>query len=97
MRRFCIVVLAVLFAQAFVSPLVANEECAIQEPSHAGDDCSPLCVTCACVVAHAFEGETTPSLSADQTPHARSLPPQASLADGPSFDILHVPLRPSLT
>ena len=90
-------VLVVLFAQAFVSPLVANEECAIQESSHAGDDCSPLCVTCACVATHAFQGETTQPLSADRVLHARSLPPQASLVDGPSFDILHVPLRTSLT
>lgn len=96
MRLVLLALLLAFFAQSAIVPLVAAEDCAIQETQHPDDDCSPLCVTCACSpVGHAFQSEIVRDLTVCSDPSPAPVVLTAATPDAPPRDILHVPLAPS--
>lgn len=96
MKLSLVLLLGTLVFQTAVSPFVLAEDCAIVEPQHPDDDCSPLCSTCDCgPLSHAFQIEIVAhqSIRADvgsRSDAAIALPP-----DAPPQEILHVPLSAS--
>ena len=96
MRSALLALLVVLLAQSAFVPLLAAEDCAIQEMQHPDDDCSPLCVTCSCSpVGHAFQLEIVRDLTACSDPSPAQVALTAATPDAPPRDILHVPLATS--
>ena len=96
MRPALLALLVVFLAQSALVPLLAAEDCAIQELQHPDDDCSPLCVTCACSpVGHAFQSEIVRDLTACSDPSPAPVFLTAATPDAPPRDILHVPLATS--
>jgi len=92
--RFSVfLLLGTLLIQTAVTPLMLVEDCPIQELRHTDDDCSPLCVTCACSpVGHAFQTETVLESGIGNNLALRSFVPAAVAPDAPTREILHVPL-----
>lgn len=82
--------------QSAVSPLLVVEDCPVQEMRHADDDCSPLCVTCACSpIGHAFQHEIVNDGAAAGDPAAAAVLLTVAAPDAPPREILHVPLGTS--
>ena len=96
MRSVLMALLLAFFAQTAIVPLLAAEDCAIQESQHPDDDCSPLCVTCACSpVGHAFQSEIVRDFTVCSDPSPAPVVLTAATPDAPPRDILHVPLATS--
>lgn len=96
MRTALYALLVVFLAQSIIVPLLAAEDCMIQEMQHPDDDCSPLCVLCACSpVGHSFQTEIVRDATICSDPSPATVDPTAATPDAPPRDILHVPLAPS--
>ena len=88
--------LIVFMAQAAVMPLVAAEDCAIEELRHTDDDCSPLCVLCVCnAIGHSFQTEIVRNITICPDPSSASVVLTEATLDAPPREILHVPLAAS--
>lgn len=88
--------LVVFLAQSAITPLVAAEDCVIQETQHSDDDCSPLCVLCVCnPVGHSFKVEIVRALTISSDPSPASVVLTEATPDAPPREILHVPLSAS--
>lgn len=96
MKISLVLLLGTLVFQTAFSPLVLAEDCAIVEPQHPDDDCSPLCSTCDCgPLSHAFQVEIVADQSVRPDAGSRSLAVIALPPDAPVREILHVPLASS--
>lgn len=96
MRLALYALLVVFLAQSTIVPLLAAEDCMIQEMQHPDDDCSPLCVLCACSPAsHSFQVEIVPDITLSSDPSPASVVLTEATPDTPPREILHVPLAVS--
>ena len=96
MRSALYALLVVFLAQSAILPLVAAEDCAIQEVQHSDDDCSPLCILCVCNPAgHSFKAEIVRAITVHSDPSPASVVLTEATPDAPPREILHVPLAPS--
>lgn len=96
MRPALFALFIVFLVQSAIMPLAAAEDCAIQEPQHSDDDCSPLCVLCVCnPVGHAFKMELVRAITIGSDPLPASVVLTEATPDAPPREILHVPLSVS--
>jgi hypothetical protein len=92
-RSALFALLVVFLAQSAVVPLVAAEDCVIQETQQPDDDCSPLCVLCACSpVGHSFQAEIVRDFTICSAPSLAAVILTEAILDAPAREILHVPL-----
>ena len=96
MRSALYALLVVFLGQSAIVPLIAAEDCVIQEMQHPDDDCSPLCVLCACSpVGHSFQSEIVRDLTLCSDPSPAPVVLTEATPDAPPREILHVPLTTS--
>jgi hypothetical protein len=92
-RSALFALLVVFLAQSAVLPIIAAEDCVIQEIQHSDDDCSPLCVLCVCnPVGHSFQTEIVRDITVCSDPSPASVVLTEATLDAPPREILHVPL-----
>ena len=96
MRSALYALLVVILIQGTIVTLLATEDCVIQEMQHPDDDCSPLCVLCACSPAsHSFQTEIVRDIALCSDPSPASVVPTKAAPSAPPREILHVPLAVS--